>query len=265
MQDDKMNSIMKSEFNWEIPYESIPLPSEGIVYDPNLTLYNRDTLKIKAMTAREEDILTSQAYVKEGSVIEKLIESCLVDKSFSVNDLIIGDRNALLVSIRITGYGSDYKMNHTCQHCDSKNIVMAQLSELGIKRLKSQPVEPGKNLFKYELPVTKKNVHYKFTTGHDEAEEEITNKRREKLGVKAPGKVTSFLERSIVSIDGVTDKNKITHFIKNMPALDSRRLRIHMKENEPGIDMTWEYECKNCRGENKIDLPLTSEFFWPTT
>ena len=262
---DKVNDIMKNEFNWEVPYESIPLPSEGVLYNPDLTLFNRQTLQIKAMTAKEEDILTSQAYIKDGTVIQKLISSCLVDKSFDVNDLIVGDRNALLVSVRITGYGSDYKMTHTCQHCSSKNSVVAQLSELGIKRLKDQPIEAGKNLFKYELPVTKKIVHYKFSTGHDENEEEITNKRRQQLGMQTPGKVTSFLERSIVSVDGITDKNKITHFIRNMPALDSRRLRIHMKENEPGIDMTWHYNCDNCRGENKIDLPLTSEFFWPST
>ena len=262
---DKINDVMKNEFNWEVPYESVPLPSQGILYDPNLTLYNRETLQIKAMTAKEEDILTSQAYLKDGTVIEKLISSCLVDKSFNVNDLIAGDRNALLVSIRITGYGSDYKMKHVCQHCSTKNNVVAQLSELGIERLKNQPVEPGKNLFKYELPVTKKTVHYRFTTGHDESEEEIANKRREKLGIQAPGKVTSFLEKSIVSIDGVTDKNKIKHFVATMPALYSRKLRIHIKENEPGIDMSWQYECKNCRGENKIDLPLTTEFFWPST
>lgn len=259
------NNIMKNEFEWEVPYETVPLPSQGVVYDPNLTLYNTETLQIKAMTAKEEDILTSQAFIKDGTVIEKLIRSCLVDKSFDVNDLIAGDRNALLVSIRITGYGSDYKMNHSCQNCGTKNEVIAQLSELGIKRLAVQPVSPGKNLFEYKLPITKKVVHYKFTTGHDEIEEETINKRKRKLGMQESGKITSFLERSIVSIDGITDKNKITHFIKNMPAMDSRKLRMHMKENEPGIDMSWKYECLTCQSQNEIGLPLTSEFFWPST
>jgi len=256
---------LKNDFGWDIPYETVPLPSQGVLYDPDLTLFNRETLQIKAMTAKEEDILTSNAFIKSGTVIENLISSCLVDKSFDVNDLITGDRNALLVSIRITGYGSDYKMNHTCGHCESKNEVVAQLSELSIKRLSTQPVSPGQNLFEYKLPVTGKVVHYKLTTGKDEKEEELIKKRKQNLGLQPDGQVTSFLERSIVSIDGITDRNKITHFIRNMPALDSRKLRLHIKENEPGIDMSWSYHCSSCTGKNDLTLPMTTEFFWPST
>ncbi len=259
------NNVLKDDFNWEIPFETVPLPSKGVVYDPNTSLFNKDSIRIKAMTAREEDILTSQALLKEGTVIENLIRSCVTDQTFDVNDLISGDRNALLVSIRITGYGSDYKMQHNCANCGHKNEVIAQLSELSIKRLKEDPVENGKNLFKFVLPVTKKTVEYKFMTGHDEKELEFTNKRKESLGIQKDGAITSFLENSIVSIDGITDQLKIKHFINNMPALDSRKLRLHIKENEPGIDMNWEYTCKNCKSDNTLNLPVTSEFFWPTT
>ena len=258
-------NVMKNEFGWEIPYESVPLPSKGIIYNPDTTLFNTSVLKIKAMTAKEEDIISSQAFIKEGTVVENLIKSCLVDKSFNVDDLINGDRNALMVSIRITGYGSDYNMTHNCNHCGHNNKVVAQLSELEIRRLKNEPLESGKNLFKFVLPVTKKTIHYKFMTGKDEKEENIKQKRKEALGFKSENKITSFLENVIVSIDGVTDKNKITHFIRNMPAKDSRMLRLHINENEPGIDMKWEYQCSNCQGNNKIGIPITSEFFWPTT
>lgn len=258
------NNVLKNDFNWEIPFETVPLPSKGVIYDPNTTLFNKDSIKIKAMTAREEDILTSQALLKEGTVIESLIRSCVTDRSFDINDLISGDRNALLVSIRITGYGSDYKMQHNCQSCSHKNEVIAQLSELSIKRLKVLPVENGKNLFEFILPVTKKKVGYKFINGHDEKELELVNKRKESIGIQKDGVVTTFLENSIVAIDSITDKVKIKHFIKNMPALDSRKLRLHIKENEPGIDMNWEYTCPNCKSGNTINLPVTSEFFWPT-
>lgn len=258
-------NIIKNDFGWEVPYETVPLPSEGIIYDPDTTLFNKKSLQIKAMTAKEEDILTSQAYIKSGTVIENLIKSCLVDKSFNVNDLIAGDRNALMISIRITGYGSDYKMTHNCNNCGGKNNVNANLSELEIKRLKTKPVENGKNLFEFTLPVTNKKVVYKYLTGHDEIEEEIKEKRKESLGINTSNKVTSFLENVIVSIDGITDKNKITHFIRNMPALDSRRLRLHIRESEPGIDMNWQYQCEFCNKSNNISLPITSEFFWPST
>ena len=259
------SNVMKDEFGWEVPFESVPLPSKGVIYNPDLTIYNTETLQIKAMTAKEEDILTSQAYIKDGTVIEHLIKSCLVDKSFDINDLIVGDRNALMVSIRITGYGGDYKMGHVCPHCSSNNTVVAQLSQLGIKRLKEQPLEPGKNLFEYTLPVTGKKVCYKYRTGHDENEASIKEKRMATLGIATDNRVTGYLESVIVSIDGVTDKNKITHFIKNMPALDSRKLRVYIQDSEPGIDMRWSYECKNCGRKNDIMLPITTEFFWPTT
>jgi len=258
-------NVMKNEFGWEIPYESVPLPSQGIIYNPDTTLYNTDVLQIKAMTAKEEDILSSQAFMKEGTVIENLLKSCLIDKSFDVNDLIAGDRNALMISIRITGYGSDYNMTHSCSHCGHSNKVTAKLSELGIKRISTKPIEPGKNLFEFVLPVTGKKIKYKFMTGHDDKEEEIKQKRREALGFKVDNKVTSFLENVIVEVDGITDKNKITHFVRNMPAMDSRKLRLHINENEPGIDMSWEYSCSSCTGNNKIGLPITTEFFWPTT
>ena len=130
------SNVMKDEFNWEVPVESVPLPSKGIIYSPDSLLYNTETLQIKAMTAKEEDILTSQAYIKEGVMIEKLISSCLIDKSINVNDLIAGDRNALMVSIRITGYGSDYNVSHTCTSCDHVNKITANLSELKIKRFR---------------------------------------------------------------------------------------------------------------------------------
>jgi len=115
------------------------------------------------------------------------------------------------------------------------------------------------------LPVTKKVVRYKYITGHDEKEQEVKSKRLQSLGIQQSGNVTSYLESIIVSVDGVTDKNKITHFVKNMPALDSRKLRLHVKNSEPGIDMKWDYNCSNCSAKNSISIPITSEFFWPST
>ena len=259
------SNVMKDEFGWEVPIESVPLPSKGLIYTPDSVLYNTETLQIKAMTAREEDILTSQAFVKEGTVVENLIKSCLTDKSIDVNSLISGDRNALMVSIRITGYGTDYKVNHTCKHCNKLNDLTVDLSQLGIKRLSAKPKEPGKNLFSFELPVTKKTVHFKYLTGHDQREIDIKEKRMKELDIQTEGTVTSYLENVIVSIDGVSDKNKIHHFVKNMPAKDSRTLRKFIRESEPGIDMSWEYNCSACGTHNTFTLPMTSEFFWPST
>ena len=259
-------NVMKDEFGWEVPVESVPLPTRGVLYNPDTTLYNREAVPIKAMTANEEDILSSQAYIKEGVVIDKLIEACVADRSFDVNDLTLGDRNALMVAIRITGYGQEYPALVTCSHCGTQNNLKVDLGNLGIKRLDLEPVQQGKNEFKYTLPVTKKDITFKFLTSKDETDRSITNKAyMSNFDTKLERNVTSYLTYSILSVDGKRDKNVIRHFILNMPAFDSRSLRNHIAEHEPGMDMTIDFECANCQSRNSTNLPMTSEFFWPST
>ena len=260
------NDIMKNDFGWEVPVESVPLPSRGVVYDPNGNLYRKETLQIRAMTAQDEDILTSQALIKDGQVVSWLIRSCLVDKSIDVEEMIGGDRVALMVSIRITGYGSDYQINPTCNNCNHKNEVNVDLSGLGIKRLQIEPVEVGKNLFSFQLPVSKKVVVFKFLNSKDEKERQASrNFIRKQTDGQLDNGVTSYLENCIVSIDNITDKLKVKHFIKYMPAKDSKALRKYISENEPGLDMSARFTCSNCDSHNEIRLPVTAEFFWPDT
>ena len=258
------NNIMKDDFGWDIPVETVPLPSKGIIYNPDSVLHNKETLQIKAMTATEEDILLSPAYIKDGTAILQLIKSCLIDKRIDVSDLIIGDRNALLVSVRITGYGTNYDVTSRCGNCNESNDTVVDLSSLTISRLKIDPVEPGKNLFLYKLPVTGKSVVYKYLNAKDEKNRQRKQDFIKKhSGGKIENSVITFLEESIVSIEGITDKNKISHFIRNMPALDSRKLRNYIDDNSPGIDMLYSFECKNCQHENTVKLPVNSNFFWP--
>jgi hypothetical protein len=258
------NNIMKDDFGWDIPVESVPLPSRGVIYSPDSLLYNKEVLKIKAMTAQEEDILLSQALIKEGTVLVHLINSCLINKDIDVREMIAGDRNALMISIRITGYGSHYPVTLNCDNCDKTNDIDVDLSSLGIKRLSIEPIEQGKNEFSFTLPVTKKNIIFKYLNANDEKNRQAKVDFIEKhSGGMRSNNVTSFLEESIVSIDGIKDKNKITHFVKNMPALDSRKLRDFVNNNSPGIDMNKEYNCKFCGHHNKFSLPINSNFFWP--
>ena len=258
-------NVLKDVFGWEVPVETVPLPSRGVIYNPDSTIYNRETIQIKAMTALQEDILSSAAYIREGTSIIRAIQSCITDDNVDVMNMIAGDRNALMVSMRITGYGSDYPVTHICQNCGSKNNVNIKLSDLSIKRLPEDPVEIGKNLFAYTLPVTGKKVLFKFLTANDEKEENVRKERMKSAGIDQVNSVTSFLANTIVSIDGVSDKNKINHFVKNMPAKDSRSLRLYIKKLEPGIDMSWEYKCTSCGADNGFGIPITTEFFWPST
>ncbi len=260
------SNVIKDDFGWEIPYETVPIPSKGVIYSPETDLYGLESVQIKAMTAKEEDILASRALIKEGSVVTHLIKSCVVNKNIDPVSMISGDRNALMVSIRITGYGPEYPYTSFCMNCNAKNKQEARLDSLAIKRLSIDPVEPGKNEFEFVLPVTKKKVTFKFLTDKDEKDREAAARFLAKhTDSKTENKITSFLEHSLLSVDGIRDKNKIKHFVMHMPAFDSKSLRQHINKNEPGIDMTHEFECSECGHLNETNLPITPEFFWPNT
>ena len=261
----KVSNVMKDDFGLDIPIESVPLPSRGIIYPQDSGFYSKETLDIKPMTAREEDILTSRAYIKNGTVLTELMKSCLVDKSINPDNLISGDRNALLVSLRITGYGADYEVEVDCPECGAKNKQTFDLSTLKIKRLEVDPVEAGQNLFELTLPVTKKNVRVRFLTGNDEQEMMIIAQRRKKSGFETTSTVTDRLSRSIVSIDGIKDKNKINAFVRNIPARDSLALRKFLDRYEPGIEMKAWMTCTSCHEESEVKLPMGVSFFWPDT
>jgi hypothetical protein len=259
------SNVMKDDFLMEVAVESVPLPSEGKVYPTDAASYNRETIEIKAMTAREEDILTSRAYIKKGTVISQLLKSCIVDKNIKVDNLISGDRNALMTAIRITGYGSDYKVELDCPECGEKGEHSFNLAELPIKRLEIQPIREGENAFEFLLPVSKKKVVFRFLTGHDERNMSVEAERRKKkkIGGDLENVVTSRLTHSIIEVEGVTDRNKIAQFIRNMPALDSRKLRTFMDDNEPGVEMKGWMDCPHCYETSEVDMPIGANFFWP--
>ena len=257
--------IIKEEFNWEVPVELVPIPSEGKIYPSDSPLHGRKSLEITAMTAKEEDILASRALIQQGTVISHLIRSCVSDKDIDPGMMILGDRNALMVSIRVTGYGSSYAAESTCPECSTKSKQDYSLTDLEIKRLSIKPVQKGANLFEYTLPVSGKVVNFKFLTGDDERERSIAAERKKKIltGLSAETSITSRLEQIVVSVDGVRDRNKVNQFVRSMPALDSRSLRKYVDENEPGIDMSVWMNCHHCGADSRVGLPIGANFFWP--
>lgn len=259
------SSPVQDVFGWTVPVEDVPLPSGGLIYSPSSPLHGKKTLQIKAMTAQEEDILLSRALIKEGTVMQHLIRSCLIDKSIDPGDFLSGDRNALLVAIRITGYGSDYRATVTCPSCGKSSTDTFDLAGLEIKRLGAQPVRPGFNEFSFVLPVTKKSVVFKLVSSSDEDESKKINEKMRSLfpESKVDPVVTRQLENQIISIDGKSDRVAINAFIKSMPAADSRSLRNYMLEIEPGLKMQVDFACKICGAESRVALPLGAEFFWP--
>ena len=257
------HNVMKDDFGFEIPVETVPLPSGGVCYDVEHPLHGKSTVEIRAMTAREEDILTSKALIKKGTVISHLIKSCMIDKRVDPDSLLAGDRNALMVALRVTGYGTEYKVEVDCPACSERSKHNFNLGELPVKRLEIQPIAPGTNVFETVLPVTKATVRFKLLTGADEQEIMTLSERRKKQGQRTENLVTSRLKYAIVAANGITDRSKLDMMVSNLPARDSLYLRKHIDNNEPGIEMKAWMDCPACLEHSEVRLPLGAAFFWP--
>jgi hypothetical protein len=257
----------KQELGLEIPVDAVPLPSAGLVYPEGHSLHKTTSVEFHAMTAREEDILMSRALIKKGTVITELIKSCLINKSIDVNSLLSGDRNAIMIAIRASGYGINYVPTFECPSCEFQTEFPVNLHELKIKPLTLEPIRPFENVFEFELPITKKIIHFRFLTGEEEEKTLKEIELKKKKGLQNNQLVTSRLASTIMSINGVDNFSQISKFVSYMPAGDSQALRKYIDENEPGVDMMVEFECTNpeCNFVKKIHLPMGTEFFWPSS
>lgn len=253
----------KQEFDVVIPVDAVPLPSAGKVYPEEHPFHNAEQVSYRGMTAKEEDILMSEALIKRGTVITELIKSCLIDKNVNVNSLLSGDRNAIMIAIRISGYGREYEPTFVCPQCNHKNETKYDLADLSIKPLTIEPTIPGANLFKFKLPMSGKEVEFKFLTGTEEEKVLQVSETRKKKGIPNNNLVTSRLMSSIVSVDGNSNPGYISGFVGAMLARDSLALRNYMNKHEPGVDMEVEFTCAGCEYYDKIQLPMGSSFFWP--
>lgn len=250
------------ESGFQVPVETVTLPSRGLVYPPDHPFCNSENVEIKCMTAKEEDLLTSRSLIKNGTVISKLLESCILNKAVNAGSLLSGDRTALLIAIRVTGYGGTYESKVLCSECDEEFEHSFNLGALKIKGLSAQPVQPNTNLFNYTLPISGKRVEFKLLTGNDDLEISQIAERKRKLG-SVENAVTTRMFQSIVSIDGETDRQKIAYAINNMPAGDSRALRKYIDQIEPEVEMKQWARCPHCSEESEVSVPLGLTFFWP--
>jgi hypothetical protein len=245
-----------------VPAASVPLPSMGLIYPSDSPLAGKEFVEIKAMTALEEDILTSQGLLKNGTVLDVLMKACLIDRSIDVSTMIAGDKNAILTAIRITGYGQEYVIEVECPCCGKKSNYEFDLAQIPVKRLGVLPKIPNTNEFYFQLPVSKAQITFKLLTGADEKDLSAMLSKLKKLGNE--GLVTARLTYQLLSINGETDRSKISQLVRSIPARDSKELRKHIEKISPGVDMKQLFKCPFCTEESEVDVPMTTEFFWPS-
>jgi hypothetical protein len=246
------------------PSEVVDLPSNGHFYDSSSPL-SSGTINLKVMTAKEEDILTNQNYIKKGVVLDKLIESLIVDKDVKLDDLLLGDKNAIFVATRRFAYGDNYgPLQIKCPSCRENNECTFNLGELNYKEIEFSKYQPNVNRFDIQLPYCKKTVTCKLLTSGDERQIENETKMLQKIKTGNTAEVTTRLRYTIVAVEGNTNKQEIQKFVENeLTSRDSLELRKQIKERTPDIDLNFNFKCEQCNHEERIGVPLTVQFFWP--
>lgn len=260
-----MPTSFAGEQNNTTPTEFVELPTKGKLYPPDHPLHGKEEVEIRYMTSKDEDILSSQVLLQKGLMLDRFIHNVLVDKTINPQELYAGDRNAILVAARITGYGPEYQTNVTCPACKQASRFDFDLSEYGIRGLDATE-ELGLTLtengtYCLELPKTKVIVEIKILDGKSEKYlAEFTATKKKNNLPESP--VTDLLKIVTVSINGDNTRSKIDNFVDNLPAFDSRHLRRIYSKINPNIDLTKPFTCPKCKAEADMEVPLTAEFFW---
>ena len=241
---------MENKFN--MPTEMVELPSKGLVY-PETSPLSSGKIEMKYMTAREEDILTNQAYIQKGTVLDELIKSLIVTPDVKYEDLIVGDKNALLVAARVLGYGKDYSFTYGGEE------QTVDLSTIENKPLLEHLFTKGLNELDYTLPSTGTKITFKLLTGADEKKINAELEGLKKINKNSSPELSTRLKYMITSVEGNTEQKTIREFVDNsFLARDSRAFREYIKEVQPDVDLTFFPDGSN----TKIDIPIGLRFFW---
>ncbi len=247
---------------FSFPTEIIELPSKGLLY-PEGNPLSSGQIEMKYMTAREEDILTNQNYIKQGVVIDKLLQSMIVSK-VNYNDLLVGDKDAIMLAARILGYGKDYSFNYYSSKNESSSEITIDLTKLAEKYLDENLIlTPKKNEFKFEFSTTSNEITFKLLTHGDENDIEREIQGLKKLNPQGTFDMSTRLKHIITSVNGIYDKKVIREFVDNgLISKDARELRKYIASISPGIDLKYTYSFEN-DGVEDIEVPIGINFFWP--
>ena len=269
----KQQYEQKKVSDYKFPTEIVDLPSKGLIYPKDSSL-SSGKIEMKYMTAKEEDILTTQSYIKDGSVLDRLFQSLIISNgdgaSVKYVDLTLGDKNAIMIAARVLGYGKDYEVEiddptqpGTIQ---KETIDLTQFQSVEYDG--SGQTELHKNEFEFDLPQSKRKVTFQALTESKERkiqhQLEAQKKASRKMNDKTDKQLTIRLKNTIVSVDGDTDQTTINHFVENeLFAVDSRALRTHINKVIPDMDLTYEFISEETGERRDMLLPMGLGFFWP--
>ena len=260
-----LNTDNSGGFSFVVPTEFVELPSQGRYYPEGHPLRGQDTIEIRHMTAKEEDILTSRTLLKKGVALDRVLQNVIVDKRINAESMLVGDRNAAIIAMRVSGYGPVYETKVRCPSCTTTQKYKFNLGNTSVYAgddLDSLKVANNDNgTFDIQLPMTEMTVTFRLLTGYDEGILINTvQKDRKRSDEKS---VTRQLENIIVAVNGDSSAQAKKFLVDNIPSMDSRHLRLAFKQACPNVDLTQLFECQECDFEQDMEVPLSADFFWP--
>jgi hypothetical protein len=248
--------------NDTIQSEIISLPSKGKLYPIEHPL-SKGTIRIKYPTAKEEDILMSQNLVQKGLVIDEFLKSLILTEGVNLDDIMIGDENAVMYAARILAYGNKYEIEIACPSCYKKQNVEIDLNKIDEKDVDISKIEQGVNSFNFELPLSKKVVTFKFLSHGDENNVQLEAKKLSKFDKSSDHQLTTRLKKTIIAIEGDTSQVKINKFVDSMLLRDSVELKRYILKIMPDINAKFNFECEECDYTQEVPIPLGVTFLWP--
>ena len=260
------NTTTFDPLHFVAPTEFVDLPSKGFGYEEGHPLFQKDTIEIRFMTAKDEDILSSRTLLKKGLAIERFLDNIIVDKTVKSENLLVGDRNAILIASRISGYGADYETQVNCPACGARSDFCFDLNEQQIKESQLDEflglTKNDNGNFNVKMPYSKFNIEFKLLKGSDESQ--ITKLAASNAKHKmADSILTDQYKMMIQSIEGHAERNIINKYVDNMPTIDSRHLRACYKLAAPDVKINQIFSCPSCGNDEGLEVPFGADFFWP--
>ena len=252
-------------FSFVVPTEFVELPSQGKFYIEGHPLYNEESIEIRHMTAKEEDLLTSRTLLKKGIAIERLLKNIIVNGAIDPYSLLVGDRNAIIIAARTSGYGNVYTTQITCPACSAAQEYSFDLNEAtvytGERASEMDVTATDDGTYEVWLPRLETNVVFRLLTGYDE--KKLTGNTKQARANLTDHAITTQLSNMLVGVNGSTDPKMLKLVVENMPSSDARYLRQAYKLTSPNVDLTQHFECNECDYDQPMEVPLTADFFWP--
>lgn len=252
---------LQSILGYVAPTEHVALPSMGKFYPPDHSLNGIEEVEIRFLSAKELDILSSKTLLSKGLAVDRMLQNILIDKSINVDELLLADKNAIIIAARVGTFGSDYPVDITCPECGNVYEHTFDLSDPETKNIDHVEVSENSTFF-ITLPKTNVNVECRLLNSKDEKFLEERAKKKEKMGLP-DSSITDQYKSFIVSLNGNTDRGLVDEFVDVMPAADMHFLQKEYAKSNPELELDEECVCTKCGNVSEVSVPFTANFFWP--